>query len=322
MTTKRERQISIISNGIAKCVKTNSASVYSYGNIPVKCVIGARSSYIGAVDYDDILGLIDTTVWGSGKRGMVFTDQGVYLRAMLEDSVYCPYSNLTEFNIPDDTYFDSSGLLDMLQELFNLEQEFEEPSLGDEIISGLLDLTEDAIKEMASSWMEKFDKEFEDRQNQEKEETIEGLQSCREAISGFITSIKEHLEQKVDTDDTEGVEDYLEAVYNLSRLLNGQGIDELDIEPLDYWNDVTETLDSIFMDDAAEEMDLVQISIKKECKIFHHRIEMILDDWEDEDITEDEAYSQCSKELQRMSGILKTAKKNLNKMIEYVYMED
>ena len=41
---------------------------------------------------------------------MVFTTDGVYFKDMLSSPIYCTYTDLTEFSIPDDNYFNSKGL--------------------------------------------------------------------------------------------------------------------------------------------------------------------------------------------------------------------
>ena len=106
---KIERQIAIIREKIPYCVKTTSAEVFCYGEIPLKCIQGAKASYAYGINNDDILALIDTTVFRGGQRGMVFTTDGVYFKDMLSSPIYCTYTDLTEFSIPDDNYFNSKG---------------------------------------------------------------------------------------------------------------------------------------------------------------------------------------------------------------------
>ncbi len=77
---KKERQIAIIKNKISSCVKTTSAEVFCYGEIPLKRIQGAKSVYAYGADNGDILALIDTTVWGSGKRGMVLQQKDSTLK--------------------------------------------------------------------------------------------------------------------------------------------------------------------------------------------------------------------------------------------------
>ena len=74
--SKRERKKELIKKYIKNAA--GGWSAYSYGNIPKQLVKNACTSYAGAVQYDDVLGLIDITITGSGKKGMLFTSQRVY----------------------------------------------------------------------------------------------------------------------------------------------------------------------------------------------------------------------------------------------------
>ena len=49
---------------------------------------------------------------------MIFTTKGLYFKDVLTSPVYCAYTDLSEFSIPDDAFFSSKGLKDMLQDLF------------------------------------------------------------------------------------------------------------------------------------------------------------------------------------------------------------
>lgn len=55
-----------------------SYSSYTYGKIPSALAQNACKTYAGAVRFQNILGLIDTSILGDGKKGMLFTDHAVY----------------------------------------------------------------------------------------------------------------------------------------------------------------------------------------------------------------------------------------------------
>jgi hypothetical protein len=82
--TLKEKRIKIIEDNIKNCVKGNSTPYYTYGNIPNRCIRGVRRvcSFLNNVDDDDIIGLIDTTIFGGAERGMVFTTEGVIFKDM------------------------------------------------------------------------------------------------------------------------------------------------------------------------------------------------------------------------------------------------
>lgn len=325
MGSKRERQISIISNNIKNCVKTSSANVYSYGNIPTKCMDGAKSSYVGAVAYHDILGLIDTTVWGSGKRGMVFTDQGVYYREVLSNSIYCPYSNLMEFSIPDNTYFDSYGLKDMLQLLFNLEQEFEESSGSNDILSGLLDIAGAAIQGAANNWLSSELKKAEVQRKQENKEAIELYQTIKLVLSEYINGLSELVQEEVNLNDFESVSSYFERLSAASVLIACKTeavFDDDTIEGMNQMMEYMEFIDELYEADTDNEYGFEEVCLKKSANIFYHRIDVLIDEMNDGDIEFQEGYESSINEIQLILNALKKTKKNINKIIELGYLED
>lgn len=154
--TKREKKISVIQQELEKCVSTSAAEYYTYGNIPTKCIAGACKSYVGSIDYDDILGLIDTTVFGGGERGMVFTTDGVYCKEILTETQYCKYSNIGDFTLPGETYFNLDGLQSMLIQLYDIETE---PENSGGLLNGLLDLAGTLADTFVESYIDSYEKE-------------------------------------------------------------------------------------------------------------------------------------------------------------------
>lgn len=73
---KRERKIAVIQKYL-KNVAGNWES-YTYGKIPKSIAINACSAYAGTVELTNILGLIDITIRGNGKKGLLFTEHKIY----------------------------------------------------------------------------------------------------------------------------------------------------------------------------------------------------------------------------------------------------
>ncbi|MCM1500885.1 MAG: hypothetical protein NC124_20700 [Clostridium sp.] len=73
---KREKKVAIITNYIGNV--SNSWPVYSYGKIPETRAANACSTYAGAVHPKDVLGLVDISISGNGKKGLLFTEYYVY----------------------------------------------------------------------------------------------------------------------------------------------------------------------------------------------------------------------------------------------------
>ncbi len=74
--SKRQQKIDIIRKYIGNASGTWPA--YSYGNIPHDKLSNACRSYANANSTEDVLGLIDITIAGSGKKGMLFTEDIIY----------------------------------------------------------------------------------------------------------------------------------------------------------------------------------------------------------------------------------------------------
>lgn len=73
---KREKKVAIIKNYIGNI--SGSWPTYSYGMIPKEKVANACSTYAGAVQPKDVFGLVDTSISGNGKKGLLFTEYYIY----------------------------------------------------------------------------------------------------------------------------------------------------------------------------------------------------------------------------------------------------
>ena len=68
--------------------------VHAKGNIPSKKIDNAIKSYAYGLERTTIIGLVDTTVWESGKTGAIFTDTRVYYKEFLESPRSFRYSDI------------------------------------------------------------------------------------------------------------------------------------------------------------------------------------------------------------------------------------
>lgn len=134
---KREKKIAVIQEYLPQC---NSVyPCYVYGHIPKEQFQNACASYAGHVKGEDVFGLIDETLFGNGKKGFLFAENGFYSSdgnelyrydaGVTYRSLSSSY-NLTLFN-------------EMLTELYEIETA---PS-GWDIAGGLLDLAANFLDE-------------------------------------------------------------------------------------------------------------------------------------------------------------------------------
>ena len=141
---KREKKIEAIKKYISNVSGTWDA--YTYGAIPSDIASNACRSYAGAINRQDILGLIDITVLDNGKKGMIFTEYAVYYdNGFLADRGKVSYKQIAESGKIPGEIFDASYNNQALRELLSLLADIETSNIKDTLNSvndGLNDLTE------------------------------------------------------------------------------------------------------------------------------------------------------------------------------------
>lgn len=73
-------------------------SIYLAPNIPYKKLAGAQHYLPRQVQLDQVIILIDDTVFGSAKIGLCITEQGLYYKADFEELVYCPWQQINRID--------------------------------------------------------------------------------------------------------------------------------------------------------------------------------------------------------------------------------
>lgn len=123
---KHERKIEVIKKYIDNAA--GSWPAYTYNNIPSKVAINACSAYAGAIQPNQILGLIDITVMGNGKKGMIFTDSKIYYDSgMLGSRGSLSYKKIHDSRTIDGdvlaTAYNTQALKEMISMLAQIEGE-------------------------------------------------------------------------------------------------------------------------------------------------------------------------------------------------------
>ncbi len=155
MASKRERKIQQIKKWLPRCSPT--WSVYVYGAIPKKIFEGACSSYAGTISYKDTFGIIDETLFGNGKKGMVFTEQGYYYTYSGTNAKFVKYSQLKTMN--GWSGYNCQALNELLEKLYNIETE----ASGLEVAAGLFGAFMGLCEEI-SDWADEI--EINENENQ------------------------------------------------------------------------------------------------------------------------------------------------------------
>ncbi|MBR0577175.1 hypothetical protein KCG48_12700 [Proteiniclasticum sp. BAD-10] len=85
---------------IEQLIKTESHKLhdktYVFPDIPEKKLNGALLGIAPGVDPDYVIAIIDTTLFGSGKEGCLFTGDSLYLHALAEDKLTIPLAEIAE----------------------------------------------------------------------------------------------------------------------------------------------------------------------------------------------------------------------------------
>lgn len=92
--SKKQEKIEIVRRKINDCSKYTTDKVYYYGNISDKVFYRAKESYAKMLTKNEVLGLIDTSITGNGKVGMILTEKGIHYKDILENPGYISYDDI------------------------------------------------------------------------------------------------------------------------------------------------------------------------------------------------------------------------------------
>ena len=78
-------KVSILEKYSDDLLKSNESccSFYIGRRLPKKQLKNAISSLDKSIDIDTVIGLYDTTLWNSGKKGYIFTNEAVYFKELI-----------------------------------------------------------------------------------------------------------------------------------------------------------------------------------------------------------------------------------------------
>lgn len=79
-------------------------SLYFKPNIPQDKLVNAIKEYFN-IGMSTVIALIDETFWGSGKEGMIITDENIILRSKKLGGHSIPLSSVNQIHIKDKTRF-------------------------------------------------------------------------------------------------------------------------------------------------------------------------------------------------------------------------
>lgn len=198
---KREMKINVVKKWLRNC---STWECTTYGNISEQKFSNACRAYAGNIAFDDVIGLIDTTVFGSGKKGMMFTIDRVYFSSW-EGGKYFDYKNPVTI---DRVEYNCTALNELIKKLSNIEiyGTEEEPS-GWDILGGIIDGVSNLINEVSNS-----SKEIEEQKNTQQQEENEKPEIAIFGLYYLLGKISK-IDGPVTKDQIELVQGMMDSVF-------------------------------------------------------------------------------------------------------------
>lgn len=176
---KKEEKVQTVNENLEKC-EMGYSKVYLQGSIPKKILRNACKGYADElfgkkVLQEDVIGLIDTSVKGNGKTGMLLTEEGVFYKSFGESAGYYSYKEIRKMGkVPkiSDTDCNKREMMRLLSKLAAIDDK-----------RSLLDISESKMDEA----MEAIDK---------LNKILDKLGDVFRELELFIFKIKREMESK------------------------------------------------------------------------------------------------------------------------------
>ena len=314
--TKEEKMIQLVNDNLYKCVKSTAATVHTYGNIPYKALAGALSKYLN-IDYDEqVIGLIDTTVFGSGKNGAAFTTKGFYMKDMMFDPIFIDYEHWFNINTNNDSvYYNLSEISDLMMELSSIE---DDNTWGD-VAREIGGIVKDTVVNAFIDEMDEYD-----RQEQEgMAELANILENCQKILQEIFGGLSDLVSKEVDV-YSDDLDDFLNAAYKYNALvvehsMIGQCFSE---EYIDSMNDIANAYSEAL--DLMCELDSENgHALKKATKNYSRKINALVRDYYEKDkINGFDAYKIGKDAMTTYNVKLKNAIDYIDEILDEYYDED
>ena len=101
-----KEKIEIMKKYLGKIVASESMNYHVKGSIPSKKIDNAIKTFASGLDRNSIIGFYDTTVFGSGKNGYIFTDDKVCFMNLFEKPQKIWYDDIESMRVTDSIMLD------------------------------------------------------------------------------------------------------------------------------------------------------------------------------------------------------------------------
>ena len=260
--TKTEKKIQLVKQSLSSCV-TSGTVCFTYGSIPKNRFNGAKKSYAFGVQYDEVIALVDTTVFGGGERGMVITLNDVYIKEILTLPSHYKMNNLVgEFTLPGETYYNLRNLSTMLSKLQEIENEPE---------YGFWNVLGDIVGAVLEEGVKAVYDEHQKRVDEAEQEALELMEDFRDALENLINDVIDKWKEDYENFDTDedSILRILEITSTSCLLVNG-------LDRYKKYAHVDEEIDTEAIEAAEQFIQMANLLVERFYDIF--------DDNTDEDI--------------------------------------
>lgn len=256
---------------------------------------------------------------------MLITQHGIYYKGILESPVFYKYSDLVDFSLTDEVYFNAAGLEDMLQDLYNLENSYVNASNG-----GFLNNLLDVAGSFVGAAFEEYQKNKAEEEYQLEQDIINILNDYKIYLKDIIKTLNEFSLNYYEFEENNEV---LEAIYRISVVACICSND------ISWYEEIADTEDDSYIEEFKNVKELIDnidyvlstiyaeytnnISLDFAYKQFASRISNVYDDivesYENDDIDLEELYNKCQKAIKELKKKLKNLISLINESIESFY---
>ena len=193
MDNKQTEIMNIVKSSLPGCC--NGATCYRYGGIPADKFRNASREYAPDAVFSECVGLTDETLFGSAKRGFLFTLDGFYYNGCGSKQLYADGITFKSLS----GLYNLSAMNSMLQKLYAAATK---KSRFEKFVDGAAAVAGSILEEAARQLQEAQDL----ADQQENEDLIEVLKMYKSFLKEYrsvLAQLAEYDYQEMDTDDCE-----------------------------------------------------------------------------------------------------------------------
>ena len=185
MSKAIEEKINAVKRYLPKC--NSLYDCYTYGNIPRDKFNNACMSYAGHMEYEECLGMIDETLFSSGKKGMIFGVNGFYSSS--QNGIML-YKDGIQWKSLGDTY-NINIMNEMLEKLCEIDTRLSGWDIAGSLLKGAWDWYQENADKLESNNDEEV---VETDEEDDTEFFLNTVQQCLDHVKEIQVCVDDALE--------------------------------------------------------------------------------------------------------------------------------